>query len=188
MVCRALRYPIDTPLVFSTIDASPPSGTMTSLAAFNTRDFLVQWSGTDDPTGVASYDVFVSENGSNYVNWLQGTTDTSATFRGTPSHTYAFYIIARDNVGNSRPVPPTPDTQTTIFTDLPLVLSPFLAPEGDFGFEFTSQIGRPYGIEVSTNLTSWESVTNFTATAPTIEFLDEGATNVAERFYRVTTP
>ena len=104
---------------------------MAALAPFTTRDFLVQWSASDDAAGVTSYDVFASENGGDYVSWLQGTTNTSATFSGTAGHTYAFYARARDRVGNSRPTPSTPDTQTTVFTDGPLVLSPFLAPSGD---------------------------------------------------------
>ena len=66
-------------------------------------------------------------------------------------------------------------------------LTPFLAPSGDFVLTFTSQNGRPYAIEVSTNLASWQTVTNFTSTAATIQFVDRDTSNATERFYRVTT-
>ena len=187
----SIRYyndSIDTSLVSNTIDANPPTTTMAALAPFTTRDFLVQWSASDDAAGVTSYDVFVSENGGDYVSWLQGTTNTSATFSGTAGHTYAFYARARDRVGNSRPTPSTPDTQTTVFTDGPLVLSPFLAPSGDFGFIVSVQIDRPYAIQVSTSLASWQTVTNVSARAATIQFSDEDTRNQTRRYYRVTTP
>ena len=46
--------------------------------------------------------------------WLTGTTDTSATFTGQIGHTYAFYSIATDNVGNAEAAPATADTQTQV--------------------------------------------------------------------------
>jgi hypothetical protein len=72
--------------------------------------------------------------------------------------------------------------------ELPLVISPVLAPAGDFGFTFTSQIGRPYIIEVSTNLANWQTVTNFIGTAARIQFVDHETLDCAERFYRVIAP
>ncbi len=177
--------PLGTPPVSNTIDGAPPASAVTSLTAFSTRELHLQWSGSDDATAIGSYDVFVSDNGGNYVRWIESTTNTSATFIGTPGHSYAFYTVARDNAGNSEPVPSQPDTQTTILTDIPLITAPFLAPSGDFVFTFSSQIGRPYVIEVSPDLARWQTVTNFTSTATTIQFVDRDMTN--ERFYRVST-
>jgi hypothetical protein len=39
-------------------------------------------------------------------------------------------------------------------------------------------------IEVSTNLTSWETLTNFAGTNTTLNFCDPAATNYGSRFYR----
>ena len=68
------------------------------------------------------------------------------------------------------------------------VISPSLAPSGDFVLTSTSQIGRSYIIEVSTDLAVWHTVTNLISTATTIEFVDRDTVGVTERFYRVTTP
>ncbi len=62
-----------------------------------------------------SYDVFVSENGGEYVRWLSETTATSAEYAGSIGKTYAFYSLARDNVGNLELPPLTPDALTSIF-------------------------------------------------------------------------
>jgi hypothetical protein len=76
----------------------------------------VCWSGSDDAggSGVAGYDVYVSDNGGDYARWLSGTLDTSATFTGQTGHTYAFYSIATDNVGHQESAPAAPDTQTLV--------------------------------------------------------------------------
>jgi hypothetical protein len=72
--------------------------------------------------------------------------------------------------------------------DLQLVISPFLAPSGDFGFTFNAQVGRPYAIQVSFNLATWQSVTNISATAATIQFTDQDTRSQTQRYYRVRTP
>ncbi|MBU1486936.1 hypothetical protein KKH56_02650 [bacterium] len=45
--------------------------------------------------------------------WIT-TADTSAIFAGQDGHTYRFYSIARDNVGNIESAPETPDAETTV--------------------------------------------------------------------------
>ena len=97
--------PIDTPHITSTIDDGVPTSSVNALTP--TQDFpsfQVSWSGTDDaggPTGsgIAFYDVYVSDNGGDFVPFLLGTTQTSAAFTGQVNHTYSFYSIATDNVG-----------------------------------------------------------------------------------------
>ena len=86
-----------------------PCRATTTVATFDVR-----WSGEDDPggSGIASYDVYLSVDGAPFTLWIGGTTETSVTFAGPPGHTYAFYSVARDNVGH---VQPTPDAaQATI--------------------------------------------------------------------------
>jgi hypothetical protein len=43
-------------------------------------------------------------------------------------------------------------------------------------------------IQVSTNLTSWTTLTNFVGTNSTISFRDPAATNSPRRFYRAVIP
>jgi RHS repeat-associated protein len=100
-----------------TIDSGPPTSSVSPLSAFSTAaSFTLSWSGSDDTggSGIASYDVYVSDNGGPFVPFLQATTETSAMFPGIDSHTYAFYSIAIDNVGNRQPTPATAQATTTI--------------------------------------------------------------------------
>jgi hypothetical protein len=79
--------------------------------------FTVQWTGQDDGggSGVASYDVYLSVDGSPFGLWLS-TTDTWAEMTGRPGHTYAFYSVATDNVGNVEDAPAGPDADTIIIS------------------------------------------------------------------------
>jgi uncharacterized repeat protein (TIGR01451 family) len=93
--------PILTPEWLNTIDVSNPNSSVLALPATQTvTSFPVQWRGTDVGAGVDSYDVFVSADGAPFSSWLIGTTATQATFTGIAGHTYSFYSLARDFVGN----------------------------------------------------------------------------------------
>jgi Bacterial Ig-like domain (group 3)/MBG domain (YGX type)/Dockerin type I domain len=81
------------------------------LPADSLPTFTVSWSGSDDPggSGIASYDVYVSDDGGPFTLWQDATTETSATYHGVLGHTYAFYSIARDDVGHVEGAPSAPD-------------------------------------------------------------------------------
>ena len=70
----------------------------------------------DDPggSGIASYDIYVSDDGGPFTPFLIGTTQTSATFTGVVGHTYGFYSVATDNVGNVQPTPASAQATTTV--------------------------------------------------------------------------
>jgi RHS repeat-associated protein len=108
--------PIDTPRVFNTIDSGAPTSQVAALPANTTNNFVVKWSGQDDPrgSGIADYDIYVSIDGTNYTRWLDHTVSNSAVFGGPAGFTYSFYSIARDNVGNEEALKSKPDAQTTI--------------------------------------------------------------------------
>ncbi len=93
---------LDTAPIFNTIDAGAPTSSVSPLPAFSPGSFLVSWAGEDDTggSGIASYSVYVSDNGGPFTAWQTGTTATSATYTGVDGHTYGFYSIATDNVGN----------------------------------------------------------------------------------------
>src|SRR5205823_1361567 len=76
--------------------------------------FTLNWSGSDGGSGLASYSVYVSDNGGAFTALLTNTTLTSTTFTGTDGHSYRIYAVATDNAGN---VQPTPVTQATTLID-----------------------------------------------------------------------
>ncbi|MBX3438302.1 MAG: hypothetical protein KF861_12480 [Planctomycetaceae bacterium] len=101
----------------NTIDAGGPSSSVTELApVLQTSSFLVSWSGHDDPggSGIASYTIFVSVDGGPFSIWKKSTTETQALFAGEFGHTYAFYSIAKDNVGYVEATPLAADTQVSL--------------------------------------------------------------------------
>jgi Ca2+-binding RTX toxin-like protein len=108
--------PIQTNEVFHTIDAEVPTSAVNILPAITANpEFLVSWSGDDGSgAGIAYYDIYVSDNGGIWRKWLDNTADTSANYAGELEHTYAFYSVARDNVGNLEAIPSLADTQTTV--------------------------------------------------------------------------
>ncbi len=100
-----------------TIDAGPPTSSVSPLPATEpSTSFTVSWSGQDDPggSGIASYNVYVSDNGGAFTLWQSADTQTSATFTGQNGHTYGFYSIATDNVGNQEAAKAAADASTTI--------------------------------------------------------------------------
>jgi Ca2+-binding RTX toxin-like protein len=119
-----------------TIDALPPASTVSPLPATSPPNFTVSWSGHDDGepggvspgSGIAFYDIYVATDGGPFAPFLLDTTQTSAAFAGQPGHTYAFYSVATDNVGNREPTPtaaeastavPAVGTQTGLASNLP---------------------------------------------------------------------
>jgi hypothetical protein len=111
--------PINSPQIFNTIDAGPPTSSVTALPPMiGSTSFTVSWSGQDDAggAGIATFDIFVSDNGGTFTPFVTGTTQTSAVFTGQVGHSYAFYSVATDNVGN-RQLTPTAAQATTQLVD-----------------------------------------------------------------------
>jgi len=112
------------PVVTNTVDSGPPTSSVNPLPAYSPPTFTLNWAGQDDPggSGVGGYTVFVSDNGGAYSPLVTNTSATSATFTGQDGHTYSFYSIATDNVGNVQTAPGTAQTTTvsgaTSFTNL----------------------------------------------------------------------
>jgi RHS repeat-associated protein len=119
--------PITTPAVVNMLDAGTPQSQVTlsnNVSLGNT--FIVSWSGTDNngESGLAGYNVYVSDNGGPFQLWLGNTTLTSAAFTGEPGHTYSFYSTATDNAGNAQTPPSQPQTSMFVSTNLPPVIAP----------------------------------------------------------------
>jgi hypothetical protein len=96
-----LNPPIDTPEWVNTIDNTHPVSSVNPLPVSSSdTSVLVQWSGTDEGSGVRDYSVYVSENGGPFALFAANTTATSRVLNGQVGSTYAFYSRARDHAGN----------------------------------------------------------------------------------------
>ncbi|MGB9629585.1 MAG: DUF7619 domain-containing protein, partial [Thermodesulfobacteriota bacterium] len=82
-----------------TIDANSPSCTILSLPTISPSQIQVRWSGNDIGSGIAFYSIYVKENDGPFNLWMK-TSETSAIFNGSLGHTYHFYCVAEDHVGN----------------------------------------------------------------------------------------
>jgi parallel beta helix pectate lyase-like protein/caspase domain-containing protein/pre-peptidase/CARDB protein len=124
--------PILTNTFTNTIDGLPPSSAVDALlAGLPSTGFDVSWTGNDaGGSGIASYDIYVSEDGGPYELWQDAVAETSAVYTGRPGHTYAFYSVAVDNVGHREAAPAAADAQTTVsmVADLGPVDYRFLGP------------------------------------------------------------
>jgi RHS repeat-associated protein len=108
------QTPIQTDPVFNTLDSDLPTSTITVVPTISVSNFTVAWSGNDIGSGLDFYDIFVATDGGPFVPWQTKTTDTSALYTGQIGHTYAFYSVARDNVGNVEATPAAPDAQIRV--------------------------------------------------------------------------
>ncbi len=118
--------PTDT--TTNTVDALPPTSFVVTLPpVIDNNTFTVSWASADDPggSGVASFNIYFSDNDGPYQIWLANTTSTSAQFTGQLGHTYAFYSAAQDNSGNIEAAHTTPDTTTLVSSP------PVMAPVAD---------------------------------------------------------
>ena len=144
-----------------TIDSSAPASTVAPLPSDSGKNFTVSWSANDDSggSGIAGYDVLVSDNGGPFSLWQSATTTTSATYNGSAGHTYAFYSVATDNVGNIEPVPTAAQATTLVATNLvtstvaPLpAFSPASFPVSWLGSDYPGGSGiATYSVYVSDN-------------------------------------
>lgn len=99
-------------------DTLPPTSSVEPLPPVSDPSFVVRWQGEDLGSGVASYDVWVSEGGGPLRRWMTTTMATSATFTEAYSNTYGFAVSARDRAGNEEAIPTVPDTITTVGPDV----------------------------------------------------------------------
>jgi hypothetical protein len=101
-----------------TIDSGAPTSSVSALPAYeNSTSFTLNWTGSDDAggSGIATFDIYVSDNGDAYSLWMQEPGATfSDTFTGQNGHTYSFYSVATDNVGNVEATPSEAQATTEI--------------------------------------------------------------------------
>jgi Bacterial Ig-like domain (group 3) len=145
---------ISTPTWLNTLDVTAPVSSVAALPAAEittspTATFTVNWSGTDAGSGIASYNIYVSDNGGALTLWQSAVTTTSASYTGTLGHTYGFYSIATDKAGNIEAAKTSPDTSTTV-TTTPLVSTTMLTSSNSSiasgsSVTFTAVVAPPSG-------------------------------------------
>jgi RHS repeat-associated protein len=110
------NLPINTRSISNTIDTSLPTSSVNPLpATITSASFAVSWSGSDGAgSGIGSYNVYVSDDGGAFQPFETNTTATSATFTGQVGHTYAFYSVAKSNLGFVQPSPATAQATTEV--------------------------------------------------------------------------
>jgi RHS repeat-associated protein len=106
---------LDTPAYVNTTDVLAPTSHIV-LTPKENQDFTVKWTGDDHKgSGIATFDVYMSINNAAFTKWQSATTVTQAAITGaTPHDTYAFYVVATDNLGHVENKPATAETQTVI--------------------------------------------------------------------------
>jgi RHS repeat-associated protein len=110
------QTPIQTIAVFNTLDSDIPSSQVNALPANSNADFTVSWTGSDNGSGIAAYDIFASTDGGEFVLWKDDITATSAIYNGQTGKTYSFYSVATDNLGQIETAPTQGDATTAIST------------------------------------------------------------------------
>jgi hypothetical protein len=117
--------PILTSEWFNTIDSAKPVSQMNPLAPVqNEPTFLISWQGSDTGSGVQTFSIHVSDNGGPFT-LLQGNLQgTSLAFTGVPGHTYGFYSIAEDAVGNVEDPKAVAEAVTQIRSDQTITFEP----------------------------------------------------------------
>ncbi len=96
-----VNQPMNTQPWTNTLDNTPPVSRVAALPGTELcSNFNVQWSGNDVGSGVGNYTIYVSDDGGSFTAWQTNTTSTSAVYNGQVGHSYGFYSIAQDLVGN----------------------------------------------------------------------------------------
>lgn len=113
-----VQPPMNTATWVNTLDNTPPTSQVTAFSGSQLcPNFTVQWSGADIGSGIANYTIYVSDNGGAFTAWQTNTTSTSAVYNGQVGHSYGFYSIAQDLVGNIEPGKSSAEATTYVVKD-----------------------------------------------------------------------
>src|SRR5205807_618224 len=113
-------------------------------------------------SGVAAYTIYVSDNNGTFAPWLANTKLTTAQFVGVGGHTYRFYSVATDNVGNVQPTPSSAQAATTVPTSGqgPRVVA--VTPAGPVSTAGLSSVTLTFGGPVNPATVSLADIAGFT--------------------------
>ncbi len=134
-----------------TLDSTAPLGGITALPSVSgLGEIQVSWTGDDQGgSGVESYDVFVSVAGGAFVPWLEGTPETHGTYTATTAGLHAFYVRARDFVGQTSSEAPFAQASTNVVPGLSLAnLSDGADVNGRLGVDL-ALASLPTGVDIA---------------------------------------
>jgi hypothetical protein len=95
-------------------DLEAPTSAIAALPASSFPQIPLSWSGSDTGgSGLATFDIHVSEDGGPFNLWLEDTALSGAVYPGQANRSYAFYSVAIDEAGNREAAPATADASTT---------------------------------------------------------------------------
>jgi len=107
--------PVKTNIWTNTVDNTPPTSDVASLPdSESCPNFKVNWSGSDVGSGTKSFTIYYSDNSGPFEPWLTNTAHVAATFQGQLGHSYGFYSIAQDLVGNIEPSKSSAEASTEV--------------------------------------------------------------------------
>jgi hypothetical protein len=185
--------PLSTQAWLNTMDNDPPTSSVAPLPPNQvSTTYTVQWSGTDVGSGIRDYTIFVSDNGGAFTPFLSNTPATSATFSGQRGHSYGFYSIARDLVGNLENPKNAAEATTEVVADTtPPATSASLSPppnangwnNSNVTVNLTSTDDEPGGTgvkQVTYSATGAQQIgtTNVAGSAASLTLVNEGTTTV----------
>jgi hypothetical protein len=111
--------PIATNLWENHLDRTPPVSSLNFLSEMQISNLVnLNWTGSDDHSGISKYLLYVSVNGGTFIEWLS-TSGTSCIFQGDSCSHYKFYIVAVDSVGNR---------EQDLSPEMQVMVNPFLQP------------------------------------------------------------
>jgi subtilisin-like proprotein convertase family protein len=178
-------YP--TNMLYSFAVANKPAGVqfvVSNLSGFGNVELLVD-NGTF-PTPEQSYSASFNPGTASQLVVI-GTNAALPSLNGT-------WYLAVPNTSSNNPVAYS-ITASTILTNKPVLSQPFIlgasisSPNSGFSLYWSAVAGQSYTIEVSTNLISWELVTNIVAQSNTAAYTDSVPANIqTSRFFRLTAP
>lgn len=94
-------------------DSVAPDARVTAIQRKD-NGYLITWGGTDDMSGIATYDVQVRQlPKGGWTDWRRGTSETSAWFGPDEGKHFAFRVRGTDWAGNQEPWPEGADMDTT---------------------------------------------------------------------------
>jgi WD40 repeat protein len=137
----------ETNELITIIDKKAPQINFQALSPIQSKPkFDVQWTVSDDASGVDRVEIWVSDDGSELFLWRVFTAEESkATYIGRFGHEYFFYVVAVDKAGNRSEFPEVAHGWTKVgqppkipaglrIVTLPII-SEYSDPKDVFGFE-----------------------------------------------------
>jgi hypothetical protein len=114
------------------VDTHPPEAVAFSVAISPQDTFQVGWTGIDPApaSGIATFDIYVSEDDSAWTLWLGDVTDTTALYVGEDDQVYYFFALATDSAGNREDSVAAAECTTAVDTSTPALPGMLLPADG----------------------------------------------------------